>query len=173
VRQPYYDILQLTDQEPVWYDEAGVPRFSKFEPGDCNDIYAQEVALVLLECQNCGRQMKCAVSLDIYTYIDGREVQHTPLSETIKKGYSGYGVPPCWEKGKSQCAGSTMTPEEIRVLEFWHRPNGEWERVPELELLLVDNDEYERVAEALEQPTVVVCNVDDGEVDRRGVNNER
>jgi len=52
----YNDILELTDREPVWWTEDGVPRFCEFHPDDASNIYATEVVLLEIACQECGRR---------------------------------------------------------------------------------------------------------------------
>lgn len=132
----YEDILALTDKEPDWYDMAGVPRFAKFDPERCPNIYAKEVILLRIQCQNCQRKFNVEMHWDCYK---GRQ----SISEAIGKGdlgYIHYGDPPrhgTGPDGKWLCAaGDTMNSEQIKILEFWTK--GEhgigWERKPEYEI---------------------------------------
>lgn len=112
--------------EPIWWDdEDAIPRYCEFSPHETNNIYADEVALILIECQNCGHKFKIAETWDILK-------SDTPLSESLKKGYViGFADPP-----NIRCCdvGPTETSIKIRVLEFWRRDKVDWERVPCLEV---------------------------------------
>lgn len=136
MKQPYYDILELTEKEPLWHDEHGVPRFAPFAPELVSDIYAEEVALLDLQCQSCGRHMQCAVSWSQLSAIaDRQDPEKATLARRLRSGMADYGDPPCWHKGESQCSGSTMTAIEYRVLQFWRRDKTtNWVRVTELEI---------------------------------------
>src|SRR5205085_9175 len=48
--------------KPGWYDENGTPRFAEHHPKLCPDIYATEVALLLISCQACGHEYKVQMS---------------------------------------------------------------------------------------------------------------
>jgi hypothetical protein len=58
----YSDITNLTDNNPLWYDENGVPRYCAFHPSHLANIYAGEAALVLIECQGCRTEFWVAFS---------------------------------------------------------------------------------------------------------------
>lgn len=125
----YEDILSRIAEPPTWFDERAVPRFGEFSPRACADIYAKEVALVLIECQNCGHEFKVCVS---WAYLD----DPSPLSERAAAGQVWYGDPP-----NIQCCpgGPTMTSVSRRILEFWQSESWDWKRVPSLELELPDD----------------------------------
>jgi hypothetical protein len=42
--------------EPRWWDDHGVPRFAEHHPNLAPDIYADEVALLVISCQGCGQE---------------------------------------------------------------------------------------------------------------------
>jgi hypothetical protein len=112
---------------PQWYDEYAVPRYDAFKPNDVADIYANQVALLLIACQSCGQQFKVAISSGL---LDKK------LSEYCS---FGYGDPP-----NADCcgAGATMTSDTIAVLEFYKREWTDWIRVEELEGVLVNGELY-------------------------------
>ena len=132
--QPYHDIVGKLGR-PEWWDEAGVPRYVPFQPGEAHDIYADEVALVEIACQNCGKRFLVAFSTSAMRRLwpaENGEPLPT-LADAIKTRGLHYGDPPCWFNANC-IAGSTMNCEDIRVVEFWKTVNLEWERVPELEI---------------------------------------
>lgn len=128
----YEDILSRIESPPLWFDENAVPRWCAFAPNQGANIYFEELALVLIECQNCGREFEVAMSWSIMDQI--RDVPK--LSEQIKDGSLHYGDPP-----NVRCcpAGPTMNCMDIRVLQFFKREHCEHTRVPELEIALPDS----------------------------------
>ena len=132
----YKDILAIANphnvlREPIWFDENAVPRFCQFSPAEC-DIYAEEVVLLLIECQNCAHEFQVAMSwntLDAARYIHETKVAHPnlpdwkPFSEQIQQLH--YGDPPnieCCESGLS------MNSIPKRVIEFWQKQCDEHNR---------------------------------------------
>jgi len=121
----YEDIRKRIKEEPKWFDESGVPRYDKFSPDMISNIYADEVALVEIECQWCGKKFLVEVTWDILDKL--RDVP--PLSKRVKKGEIYYGDPPI-----HKCTGDTMTSDFVRVIEFWQRNGyGDWKRNRRLE----------------------------------------
>lgn len=121
----YTDILSRIDQEPIWFDEHGVPRYEPFTPRLVADIYAARVALVHIQCQNCKHPFKVAFSARATNYR---------LPDRIRTKELCYGDPP-----NITCCppGATMSSDSIRVLEYWDSEIGNgWIRVPELEISL-------------------------------------
>lgn len=121
----------ITDKlgEPLWWDEAGVPRYCEFGPRETNDIYVDQVVLLEIACQQCGRRFKVAMSWG----SDMGYFRKIPsLFEQIESKEIHYGDPPNY----GCCpAGATMNSEPIRVLEAWQRGEGfEWERMAEYEV---------------------------------------
>lgn len=109
MKRHYRDILDRVAEEPLWFDEHGVPRFSAFSINEIADIYATEAALVLVTCQGCGREFRVAFS---------RCMEGEPLSDQIRAKSLHYGYPPnieCCEPGP------TMNSEPRKVLQFWRR----------------------------------------------------
>ncbi len=62
MHQHYEDILMRIPEPPLWFDDAGVPRFDAFKPSDLANIYAREAALVGIECQACGTAFRVALT---------------------------------------------------------------------------------------------------------------
>ena len=135
--------------KPLWWDQNGTPRFKPHHPDLCPDIYAIEVALLLISCQSCGSKYDVQMSWDLSDRIKARAVgeataaaiAETALSAQIRRGVIHYGDPPC-----NNClAGSTMNCWDLAVLQFWTREGRRgWERVPALEITLPDMNDSER-----------------------------
>ena len=126
----YEDIFLLTTQKPVWFDENAVPRFCDFEPGRVANIYADEVVLAEIACQNCERKFKVAFSFNKFWSVKS---QSKSIQEEIEARSLHYGDPP-----NVGCCGSgpTMNSEMIQVVEYWWRNEKfEWVRKPELEVV--------------------------------------
>lgn len=131
----YPDILELArllDREPKWWDENGVPRFAEHHPKLCQDIYANEVALLRVACQECHREFLVQMSLSpmdlMRTEMLGQKAKS--LAAKVTSGEIHYGDPPRHEDGCA--AGDTMNVDDLAVVEFWRR-GSEWIRLPELE----------------------------------------
>lgn len=139
----YSDIVSRIKEEPKWYDENAVPRYSDFGPDEVADIYADEVALVLIKCQGCKTEFRVAFSRSVMDIVRGSK--RTTIAEAIQAKELHYGDPP----NAGCCAsGPTMNSEPHRVLEYWscHDPKFakdgkvvdvkyfDWQRNPELEV---------------------------------------
>jgi len=122
----YRDIRDRIPEPPKWWDECAVPRYCDFAPQHAAFIYATEAALLLIECQGCGRQFHVCMS-----------ARGGALAAAIRNGTLHYGDPP-----NAECciAGPTMNCIDLRVVEFWRRePAGvkfDWERDGALEVEL-------------------------------------
>jgi hypothetical protein len=148
MHQHYGEIIERLG-EPRWWGEQGVPRYCPFSPGEADSIYADQVALVRIECQSCGHPFDvCYSSSHSDSLLEEREdlaayIRATVLEESLFK--TGplrgmrrelhYGDPP------NICccaAGPTMTAIPVRVLEFWRRDRSssreDWTRDPALEV---------------------------------------
>jgi hypothetical protein len=157
VNNPYDDIRALTEKKPVWFDEHAVPRYCAFTPDETANIYADEVVLAEIHCQDCGREFHVCFSSNRYAQYrrafssasheamrDGRVLTQDQVAATLAQ-YSlahaietdelHYGDPP------NVCccpAGPTMNSVPVRVLEYWRKEVAgkrwrDWVRVPELE----------------------------------------
>jgi hypothetical protein len=138
----HHHYRDLTDKlgTPLWWDECGVPRYCEFGPHETNNIYADEVALLEIACQDCGQRFKVAMSSSLFERVNGG-MPGPPLrslADLIQHGSIHYGDPP----NNGCCpAGPTMNCEDLCVLEFWAKPENPkelatLERVPELEIEL-------------------------------------
>lgn len=142
MNQEYRDITSRLG-EPLWYDECGVPRYDPFAPDMCNDIYADEAALLEIACQDCGARFRVAMAMGQMDRAQGAMARGDDvalmmadpsytLSGLISHGTIHYGDPPC-----HGCVGDTMNCEDIRVLEYWHRGQDtehEWRREEGMEI---------------------------------------
>ena len=114
----YSDIMSRIDTPPLWYDENGVPRYDVFTPHLCPDIYAQQVVLLQIECQDCKRPFTVEMHGDVFHALRHPHKLH-------------YGDPPFHD-----CAGATMNCNDLAVLEVWvqsHNTPMKWQRRPDLE----------------------------------------
>jgi hypothetical protein len=131
----FQDIVEKLG-EPKWFDDNGYPRYCDFAPDEISNIYAREVAFLLITCQNCNTPFKVAVSSNGFNWHGGpHSYRQIILDHAI-----GYGDPP-----NMHCcsAGPSMTSNPVRVLEFWERyVDGvfEWVRNPIYE---INVDDYE------------------------------
>jgi hypothetical protein len=126
----YDDIISRIKEPILWWDEHAVPRYVTFHPSEAANIYAREVALLQVDCQNCGRVFRVAMSSDMMA-----EALKLPLlSALITSQDIHYGDPP----NVGCCPGGpTMNSVPRRVLEFWRRRlTREWERDKSLEIAI-------------------------------------
>jgi len=131
----YEDIRKRIKEEPKWFDENGVPRYDEFHPKLCPNIYADEVVLIEIKCQACGRRFLVELSWNIHDEIF-RKIPS--LEERIKNNSIHYGDPPFHLINGKPCVGNTMNSVPLRVVQFWRyniiKPFGEeWVRVKKLE----------------------------------------
>ncbi|MEQ1812665.1 MAG: hypothetical protein ABL889_22250 [Terricaulis sp.] len=110
MRCNYADILALSKEPPLWFDECGVPRYVKFTPSAVANIYASEAVLAEIGCQHCGRAFQVAFS--------GKSRNPDRLSDRIVANTLEYGDPP--DVG---CCGTgpVVSSESRRVIEYWTR----------------------------------------------------
>ena len=122
MKHHYKDITDRIDSPPLWWDENGVPRYCKFDPSECANIYAQQVVFMVIGCQGCGTEFQVCMSSDPFD---------TSLQSLMQDHRLHYGDPPnygCCD------AGPTMNSEPLKVLEFWKRQGALWTRYAELEV---------------------------------------
>jgi len=110
----YHDIISRISEGPTWYDNNGVPRYGKFNPEQCPDIYTQAVGLFLITCQYCRKEFK----VEMHSDFCGFRATNPP-----SKWH--YGDPPI-----HGCVGDTMNCIDIEILEFWIKRDfsEEWKR---------------------------------------------
>lgn len=114
----YSDIKERIAEEPMWFDENGTPRYGKFKPDMCPDIYADVVVLMEIACQHCGERLQVQMSRGWMN----------PDRRPPKKWH--YGDPP-WHDCTG--AGESMNCDDIAVLEVWRFNRFEWKRLKKLE----------------------------------------
>lgn len=132
MKNSYKDIRSRIVDDPIWFDEHGVPRYCEWQPGEVANIYAREVALVEIACQYCGTRFLVAWSRSNHEI--GYNEDGTAWVKDAKPfdpQAFHYGDPP--NAGCCDC-GPTMTSEVIRVVECWRRENFQWVRQPEKEM---------------------------------------
>lgn len=119
MKSNYQDILDRIPEEPKWHDQNGVPRYDKFHPGLCPDIYSNQVILLKISCQACCREFQVEIHGNWYAPIRQPNKLH-------------YGDPP-----RHGCVGDSMNCEDLEVLQAWCRDasfaTDDWKRMPELE----------------------------------------
>lgn len=115
MHKSYEDIRGLTDREPEWWDEHGVPRYRKFAPSDCPDIYASEAVLFEVRCQGCGRRYHVGQTRSGLDYV--KHPKMWSIGDLIKAKALEYGDPP----NDHRCGGNSMNSEPRRVIEYWSR----------------------------------------------------
>jgi hypothetical protein len=140
----YGDILERISEPPSWWDTNGVPRYGAFDPRKTS-VYAHEVALLKVCCQECRREFAVALFYDL-------DEPGRLLFEEIQRSSVHYGDPPRpLGEGKwgtdsdgtpmEGCclSGPTMNSVPRQVLEYWHRGADTeygWVRDPTYELSL-------------------------------------
>jgi hypothetical protein len=99
MHQHYEDILSRIAEPPRWFDEDGVPRYCEFAPDRIANIYADECALLAIECQSCARPF--LVTLDAGTAnqrrlgrVRGQENPWRTLADIIRSHESITGTLP-------------------------------------------------------------------------------
>ncbi|KKL12522.1 hypothetical protein LCGC14_2534920 [marine sediment metagenome] len=142
MHESYEDIRSRIKEKPSWYDENGVPRYGDFAPDKSPNIYADEVMLLQIACQNCSGQFKVEMN---FSKADEMMVGRQPrgFSDEIRfwKDHGKmrgnwppvhYGDPP-----NHGCIGDTMNCIDLRVSQLWIRTNKrDWHRLTDLEIEL-------------------------------------
>ena len=118
MHENYKDILSRISELPLWFDSNGVPRYDKFDPSMCPNIYSNHVGLFLIACQYCGQKFHVEMHSDIWG-----ERTNSPPSKWH------YGDPPI-----HGCTGDTMNCDDLAVIEFWSKINFEWKRQKKFEV---------------------------------------
>jgi hypothetical protein len=94
----YSDITSRITEPPKWWDEHAVPRYCDFGPEKVANIYADEVALVEIACQNCGRRFQVAFVADLMRHLarggSDKPYNRDNLAQAIRGGIIHYGDPP-------------------------------------------------------------------------------
>lgn len=139
----YEDIRSRISQDPIWFDDHGVPRYERFTPHLLPSIYANEAVLMEIQCQDCPE--KFLVGMQCHVFI-ARQTFSSCMEDYLRHQGQGsvwapihYGDPPMHDC--SGGAGPTMNCYDLRILEFWIKPNltrlecdSEWQRVQKYEI---------------------------------------
>lgn len=125
MRCEYTEILEAMG-EPKWWDENAVPRYVDFHPNHTANIYATEVVLLEIACQNCGHPFLVAMS-------------QSNMDRVFKRNWElpgcfppHYGDPPRLLGDECCPAGPTMNVDLIEVKERWQcrlREDPSWVKV--------------------------------------------
>jgi hypothetical protein len=134
----YIDILNSIPHSPLWWDERGVPRYTQFNPSLSANPYANEVALMLIECQACSYCFRVCLSSDLFDFVQNESRSLTDLHPHLY-----YGDPP----NKPCCkSGPTIGSISKQVIEFWIKEKDpdtkrvSFIRKPQYEMELIDDD---------------------------------
>lgn len=134
MNESYEDIKSLTKRKPDWFDSNGVPRYAKFKPDMCPNIYAKEVLLLEIACQDCRQKFLVEYHDDS---VFGRDEIAKRMRDWARRHRENrsefipvhYGDPPV-----HGCIGDTMNCDDIRIVEFWRQNDKtDWERVKKFE----------------------------------------
>lgn len=129
----YSDILTRLG-EPLWYDENAVPRYVEFHPDHCG-VYAEDVALMVIHCQNCRKPMTVACAKR--RRKDGYYPDKSQLDPWGQSGEFFYRDPP-----RHGCTGDTMLCTPVEIVQFWSQSkDGVWFRNLEYEFALAPDTE--------------------------------
>jgi hypothetical protein len=136
VNHHYRDIREKINEAPQWFDESAVPRYCRFSPKELADIYADECALLLIQCQCCRQKFHVAISTNLMRRMTLTEGKYFPtIADDIRNGRVGFGDPP-----NVDCcpAGPTMSSDTLAVLEYWSRqtPQRDWTRDATMEKVI-------------------------------------
>lgn len=149
MKASYIDIRKKIKEEPRWFDENGVPRYDKFSPDLSPNIYAEEVVLVEIACQNCEKRFFVEMNWSKYSSIlrgskgkSLKEIEKESFKERVKSWLKDkkcfplhYGDPPHHNLGENRCVGETENCYDLRIVEFWRR-KFEWRRLRRYEVEL-------------------------------------
>lgn len=111
----FKDITSRIKDPILWYDSNGVPRYDKFHPTLCPDIYANEAVLYLIKCQVCNKLFTVASTYNPWA------CNPKTIYLQIRDKSLHFGDPPSHD-----CSGDTMNCEDIKVLEYWYVENLNW-----------------------------------------------
>lgn len=134
MHQSYADIRALTNQEPLWHDANGVPRYAPYHPNMLG-IYDQLSALFVVQCQSCEHFFSVGDGTPRLSMLRVALGQSNQL--TLHQFVTGW---VCGDPPRHDCpgAGETMSAMEIAVLQAWENVDLDWVRRPELERPLIE-----------------------------------
>lgn len=130
MKPKYNDILSRISSVPLWYDNNGGPRFDTFRPDLCSNIYADEIILLKIQCQDCHEIFLVEIHNSKSNSSQSLEYQVIHYKSYIINPIH-YGDPP----NHNDCIGNTMNAESLQIVEFWKRDRCDWVRNSEFEIL--------------------------------------
>jgi hypothetical protein len=138
VHNDYHDITSRIKEEPKWYDQNGAPRYDAFNPMDVPNIYATEVVLVKIKCQDCGKEFMVGMGfceMDKLYNLRASSYEED-IRQYLKDDEQHYWFPVHYGDPPSHgCVGDTMNCIDIKIVEFWKKEKYiDWVRKPEYEV---------------------------------------
>jgi len=139
MKADYKDIRSKISEEPLWYDENGVPRYEQFTPRLSPDIYADEVILLEIACQSCRTrffvEMSWCFLVAVIRTNKGNSFSSCLDAWLLDRANTfcplHYGDPP-----RHDCVGDTMNCDDLQIVEFHKKVNFEFERIKKYEISL-------------------------------------
>ena len=140
----FQDIRERIKENPTWWDCNGTPRYGKFHPSMSPNIYAEEIILLEIGCQNCSEKFLVEMNWSMMDKIShsresfsNRLIQLAKWKSENPKAFEEYmpfhyGDPPFHD----DMAGNTMNCEDLEIKEFWARnkqTKHEWKRIKKYE----------------------------------------
>lgn len=134
----FADIRTRIATPPLWYDEAGTPRYDLFHPKMLG-IYDTFAILGHIACQSCHWRCFVGRGWSALDFIRQGMLKEGPVFPTLvdlAEAFN-YGDPP-----RHDCpgAGETMTSELWAIAEAWEKIDFEWTRRPDLERLVAEEE---------------------------------
>ena len=120
----YQDIRERIAEPPKWFDRHGVPRWHDPIPRNCSHVYADLVAFVQIECQQCGHEflVEFATSyIDRLVWADRYKARLGEDPKPYDPTTLHYGDPPA---GWCCAAGDTMNSVPRLLVAAWERDRG-------------------------------------------------
>lgn len=137
----YDDVTSRITEDPIWYTIEGYPRYGEFKYAECS-IYAYYSILMLIECQDCGKEFHIGQDFDhmnLFEFLiiddenqkelwvqprysifaksvkdkDGKAIVRKTSLEDLVKNW-GFGDPP-----NHGCVGDTMGSIERKSIQVW------------------------------------------------------
>lgn len=143
----YRDILKRINEEPIWYEESGVPRYDKFKP-EMLGIYDDIAVYYQIACQACERKFYVGEGISLMQRLKSNwmkaglaalnsdknqktleeiKIEYDPKIIDKKQAAIEYGMttphfgdPPRHNiDDKYRCVGEVENCIDLEILEFW------------------------------------------------------
>lgn len=128
----YQDVIEAAGRPPLWFTEAGVPRYADYHP-TLLGVYDEVAGLFLVACQYCQERFEVGAG------TPRRSVARIMASDfeevSLQKFLADW---TCGDPPRHACpgGGETMSAVELGVLQAWERVGMAWVRQPLLERAL-------------------------------------